>query len=139
MVAWTHRCGPVMREIFMVEHGVCGGEAEMVTSWHLGSREKRKVRGQGITLQSMPVRDLLPSALLPPDNATISVHAGVNPLGQSLHSASRRLPKAHRLSVKPSRLVSGGDSSYRNSTALSKTSWFMPIIKSNAQEIFYAV
>lgn len=139
MVAWTHRCGPVMREIFMVEHGVCGGEAEMFTSWHLRSRDKRKVRGQGITLQSMPVRDLLPLALLPPDNATISVHAGVNPLGKSLRSACRRLPKAHHLPVKPSRLVSGGDSSFRNSIALSKTSWFMPIIKSNGQEIFYAI
>lgn len=139
MVAWTHRCGPVMREIFMVEHGACGGEAEMFTSWHLRSRDKRKVRGQGITLQSIPVRDLLPSALLLPDNTTISVHTGVNPLGKSLRSTCRRLPKAHRLPVKPSRLVSGGDSSYRNSTALSKTSWFMPIIKNNSQEIFYAI
>lgn len=54
IVAWTHRCGPVMREIFMVEHGVCGGEAEMFTSWHLRSRDKRKVRGQGITCRVCP-------------------------------------------------------------------------------------
>lgn len=100
MVAWTHRYGPVMREIFMVEQGACSGEAEVFTSYHLGSREKRKVRGQDITLQSMPIRDLLPSAQLPPDNATILVHAGVNPPGKSLHSVCRRFPKAYRLPVK---------------------------------------
>lgn len=112
MVAWTHRCGLVMREIFMMEQEACGGEAEMVTSWHLGSREKRRVRGQGITLQSMPVRELFPSALLSPDNATILVHAGVNPQGKSLHSVCRRLPKAHRLPDKSSRVVPGRDNSY---------------------------
>lgn len=85
MVAWTHPCGPVVRQSILVEHGAWGGEAEMFTSWHLRSRGKRKVRDQDNALQSMP-QDLVPSALptsyltLLPDNATILIHVRINPL-----------------------------------------------------------